>query len=352
MKIVKSSVELLPQEIDILNKIELCGRVCYKSEEHIKIKSEEKFIKMIMKRGHESVLEHGSIIVEVDEDVYESVISIEPSYNTNEYDSYNKYLNFTTDDDRYVISGNIRSWRHLYKHINYLLTDFYCQEISELVRLAEHIKKENYILFYDLNEFEYELVEPMPKHKIKIITEKDLKTDEEKLAHTYRTFKFVTNRGVSHELVRHRTASFSQESTRFCKYTNDKFNNEVTFIDLRSAMELDNNIRDKSNDLKEMVYNRWYSACVKCENDYNDITDAGATPQIARDVLNNSTKTEMYMTSNLYDWINFMKQRTAPTAHPEAREVCIPALYMLKKEYNFFDDIIPAERDLKLWSYK
>lgn len=188
---------------EILKRIEIAGRVCYKSENRITAESAENFVRTLIERGHESVLEHASI-----------------------------------------------------------------------------------------------------------------------------TVRFVCDRSVSHEIVRHRIASFSQESTRYCNYSNDRFRNEITFI--------------KPCFLEEGTggYKLWKQAMFVAEKEYFDLLNWGFTPQEARSVLPNSTKTEIIMTANLREWRHFLKLRTAKAAHPQMRELTVPLLHELQRQIPVvFDDI-------------
>lgn len=205
MKEIRPSFEIM-DDIDgakILQKLERCGRVCYKSEDKITEGSAEKFIGMILKSGHESVLEH------------------------------------------------------------------------------------------------------------------------EKL-----TIKFVCDRGVTHEIVRHRIASYSQESTRYCNYSKDKFGNELTFI--RPCFWAD--------DSEE--YAVWKQAMEEIEKTYVKLISLGAKPEEARSILPNSLKTEIVCTMNLREWRHFFRLRTAERAHPQIREISVALLDELKKRIPvIFDDI-------------
>lgn len=203
MKIIKPHAEILGK-IDgsaMLQHIELCGRVCHKSESKITDSSAEKFVRNIIQRGHESVLEHASFSV-----------------------------------------------------------------------------------------------------------------------------RFVVDRGVSHEIVRHRLASYSQESTRYCNYSGDKFGNEITVIEPCF--------------LKPGTDGRyfWELDCKYAEQTYFNLLEQGYKPQEARSVLPNSLKTEVVMTANLREWRHFFRLRTAPDAHPQMREVTIPLLLRLR-------DLIPVVFD-------
>lgn len=205
MQAIKAYTQIFPDfdGQEILNKIERCGRVCYKSEGKIEEDSAAKFVAGIIKRGHEAVLEHASV-----------------------------------------------------------------------------------------------------------------------------TVKFVVDRGVSHEIVRHRLASYCQESTRYCNYSKEDFGSEITFI-IPEYLEY-----------KSESWNIWKSAMKSCEDAYFKMLDFGLSPEQARAVLPNSTKTEIIMTADLREWRTFFKLRCANAAHPQMREVTRPLLEDFKKLIPvIFDDI-------------
>jgi len=205
MKIIHPSVQLVdpPSYAELLHKVEVAGRVCYKSEDRIKDGSAEKFVKGIIKRGHEAVIEHGSLSV-----------------------------------------------------------------------------------------------------------------------------RFICDRGVTHEIVRHRLASYCQESTRYCNYSKEQFNSEIAVIE---PLYLTRNTA---------AYDVWKEAMERTEQAYFWLLDEGLTPQEARAVLPNSLKTEIIMTANLREWRHFCKLRASAAAHPQMREVAGMLLEMLKANYPvFFEDI-------------
>lgn len=154
---------------------------------------------------------------------------------------------------------------------------------------------------------------------------------EAMLEHASFTVKFVVDRGVSHEIVRHRLASFAQESTRYCNYAKDDFGSEITFI--------------KPLFLKEGTdgFEFWRSSCEFAEWSYFKMLDCGCTAQEARAVLPNSLKTELVMSANLREWRHFFKLRAANStgkAHPQMLEVTRPLLDELKTLIPVvFDDI-------------
>ena len=160
---------------------------------------------------------------------------------------------------------------------------------------------------------------------------------EAMLEHYSFSIKFICDRGVSHELVRHRMASFAQESTRYCNYSKDKFGNELTFIYPR-FWDHYIGLNEEPNALN--LYKNWHTAMENAENAYFTLLEKGATPQEARSVLPNSIKTEVVMTANLREWRHFLKLRTAQAAHPQMRELTIPLLKELKEKIPvMFDDI-------------
>lgn len=149
------------------------------------------------------------------------------------------------------------------------------------------------------------------------------------LEHCSFTVKFICDRGVSHEIVRHRLASYCQESTRYCNYSKEGFGGEITVIEpfylQRGSWE----------------YDRWRDACMTAERQYMDLLKDGCTPQEARAVLPNSLKTELVMTADIREWRHFLQLRTSPAAHPQIREVAVMLLEELHKKVPvLFDDII------------
>lgn len=169
------------------------------------------------------------------------------------------------------------------------------------------------------------------------------KGHEAMLEHSTLSVKFICSRAISHEMVRHRLASFAQESQRYCNYSNDKFDSEITFIrplwvggnpDVRTFVE------GKRIDIATDDTIRWYELCKEAENAYFDLLDYGLLPQEAREVLPNSTKTEVVVTANYREWRHILKLRTAPDAHPEMQRIMKPLLEELKYRIPVvFDDI-------------
>lgn len=271
MRLIKPSFEILEQKpgLDgLLQHIERCGRTCYKSEDKITEKSAPKFVDMLVKRGHTAMVEHGTV------------------YLTLDMSSRNKYFKYCTNKYSNAIStGEAEAW------IGYVTTNY-------RVLLQEGW----------LSDLEY-ITEPT-KHIRRI------------------TVKFVCDRGVSHEFVRHRVFSFAQESTRYCNYSKDKFGKECTFIipcwlglpeGSVSSPEIPI-FRERHGDAVGIFLNNLYWA----EANYFDLLEQGWIAQQARAVLPNSLKTELIMTGTIAQWEGFFKLRDANDAHPQARELAAP----------------------------
>lgn len=135
---------------------------------------------------------------------------------------------------------------------------------------------------------------------------------ESVIEHEKITVKIICDRGVTHEIVRHRIASYSQESTRYCNYTHEKFSNELTFI------------KPCFWDTNSDIYNIWLNQMELIEKNYINMIEMGASPEQARSILPNSLKTEIVVTMNLREWRHFFKLRTSKRAHPQMREIAIP----------------------------
>lgn len=160
------------------------------------------------------------------------------------------------------------------------------------------------------------------------------------LEHSQLSVKFIVDRGVSHELVRHRLASFAQESTRYVNYSGAKQGSECGVIDISAGMNLDPKCCPLDDDVKQQIYNEWAAAMRNAEASYMKMIALGATPQIARSVLPNSTKTEIVVTANYREWRNIFKLRADTPAHPQMREIMVPLLRRVKELIPIiFDDI-------------
>ena len=142
------------------------------------------------------------------------------------------------------------------------------------------------------------------------------------------TVRIICDRGVSHEIVRHRIASYTQESTRYCNYSEGKFGHEISVIKPNFW---------KTDDEKYII---WLNTILEIEKNYLKLIDLGASPQEARSILPNSLKTEIVMTMNFREWRHFFTLRTSTHAHPQMLEISIPLLNEFKNQFGvFFDDL-------------
>lgn len=329
MKIITPSVEILRTglETEMIRPeqfIEKVGRTCYKSEDKITDDSAAKFVSGLIKRGHEAMIEHWSLIFKTDPHWYEEILSDQDLLMHNCNVELNKplrsFLRFTdwqTDDGdmRCIISGNMLAWREYAKA---------CIEGFGFMPMYMHGMIRNYPLFFP--EYQGYVPACIINDILMPISASELVGDKERSVHMDVTMKFICDRGVTHEMVRHRVASFAQESTRYCNYGLDKFGNEITVIRPSWCSEGD------------YVYNIWMNGCRENEETYFAMMNEGASPQEARSVLPNSLKTEIIVTMNLNGWDHFFGLRCAPNAHPDMREVATMA-------EDLFDVVVFAEID-------
>lgn len=280
MKLIESSVQII-EEKDPYKMIELAGRTCYKSEDKITENSAKEFVDRMIKLGHGAMLEHGTIYLTIDgEDPNLSKIQSNP------HTKVNLVPYEVLTEDNYTIS---------YKA--YITTN--------LRVLIENNLKE--LLCYQ--------VDPTEHHEKRI------------------TAKFICDRGVSHEFVRHRVFSFAQESQRYCNYSKDKFNNELTFIkptwlDIPTGdytywdgdwCDIDNMKILLPSD--KGVADNFLWCLNNARMQYRLLINKGLKPQEARGVLPNATKTELVMTGFESDWEGFFKLRCSGAAHPDAKKL-------------------------------
>lgn len=323
MKIIAPNVELMRSGLEtemILPEqfIEKVGRTCYKSEDKITEDSAAKFVSGLIKRGHEAMIEHWSLIFQTDVSWYEDIVSdwemLLHNGNIPTKDRLRPFLRFTdkydetTGEMRCVISGNMRAWRDYTKA---------CLEGFGFIPSYLYGMIKNYHLFFP--EFKEWVPVNINNTILDPISASEL-TEFERGIHMDITMKFTCDRGVSHEIVRHRVASFAQESTRYCNYGLDKFGNEITVIRPSWCAEWDH------------VYDIWKNGCKENEDSYFAMLDEGATPQQARSVLPNSLKTEIIVTMNLNGWNHFDSLRNAPDAHPDIQEVAIMSQQLIDLE--------------------
>ncbi len=273
--IIKPSVVRIDEK-DNLKRIELAGRVCYKSEKKITDESALDFCTKILQRGHTSVLEHSNVIVKVPTALGSCIIDAMRYYEHQiKKIAYLKYS--YTGNGEVIISGNVRAWRDILEAFR-----FFTFRAHPLLETYEH---------KDLSPY--------------MISEDEL-TDEQRQIHSRITLRIICDRGVSHEIVRHRVMSFSQESTRYVNYGKRGY----TFIEPWWW-------EDQRGVLKHyMLCNMRHSVDV-----YQAMIDNGATPQLARAVLPNQIKTEVVVTATPAQWAEFLKLRLDKAAHPDMQRI-------------------------------
>ena len=222
MRIIQPEAHILPFNGDILKHVERCGRIAYKSEDAITEDSHVKFIQHLIQRGHESVLEHGNYVFEVERTDFDFILSHYESIFFVHYEEkgYSRRLRFSKDTGRYIISGNIRAWRDVIR----MLIDG-----KKRLPLCLAITFSKNPAFYDLDLSDVSEGK-LNTHGFKQLQRDDL-TPEEQYIHWTETVLFKCSRAISHELVRHRALSPTQESQRYCNYSKGKFGGEVTFIE-------------------------------------------------------------------------------------------------------------------------
>lgn len=155
---------------------------------------------------------------------------------------------------------------------------------------------------------------------------------ESVIEHFHITVKFTTDRGISHEIVRHRIASYAQESTRYCNYSKDKFSKEISVV---KPVDLD---------CMSDAYLDWHEGCIEAERSYFKMLAKGCKPQVARSVLPTCTKTELMVTMNLREWRHFIRLRSSKAAHPDIRILAIDLLKQFRNSIPvIFDDIEEEE---------
>lgn len=295
MKLIKPSYEILEQPSGlegIYKHIEYAGRTCYRSHDKITEDSAKAFVDRMIKSGHGAMLEHGTVYLDIPWNATEEAFSLQLKLRINKYDS-NKYSRVVDTEE----------------HHSYITTN-----LRVLVENGW------------LDDLQY-ICEPT-EHHIKRVS-----------------VRFICDRGVSHEFVRHRVMSFAQESTRYCNYSKNKFSNEITYIcpcwlnydkvqELTEIANRDNKEvykmgHDESLSMEERGICSFVYDMSNHEHGYLFQISAGWTAQQARAVLPNSLKTELVMTGFIEDWKHFFFLRDAAPAHPQARELAEP----LHKEF-------------------
>ena len=322
MRVIEPSVEIMRTGLETEfctpeQFIEKVGRTCYKSEDKITDTSAAKFVSGLVSRGHEAMIEHWNLVFETDIETYYEILydweALLQGTDTLTKDRLRPFLRFTRHEfidrpPRFIVSGNMRAWRDYAK--------FCITELSSLP-IYMHGMVRNYPIFFP----EYQdYVPPIINNFYLIPIDISELTKPERQVHQNVTVKFICDRGVSHEIVRHRVASFAQESTRYCNYSQDKFGGEITVI------------RPSWCKREDPIYDTWRDAMCQAEGNYFLMLSEGATPQDARSALPNSLKTEIIVTMNLDGWDHFFGLRCSNNAHPDIREVAFMTLQMFEHE--------------------
>ena len=334
MKIVSPSAEIMQAIKNPQKHIESIARTCYKSNDLITEDSHKRFISNLVERKHWAMLEHYIFIYSVDHVFYENYNMFASMLNIPL-----TYMKMTNIDGRYLISFSGRTLLDLYELVNYCDSGKYHDTIEEFKEYTLKLMKQC-VYDYDCKELfnqEPRHDEVIPNPLFTAITLDQLEnemTQEEFMVHGWKSVKFICDRGVSHEIVRHRDSSYAQESTRYCSYNKDKFGNEITVI--KPCM-----FNNDSEDINEkQKYKFWEESIKHSEDAYFYLLDMGATPQEARSVLPNSLKTEIIMTARNYEWVHFFELRCDKAAHPQMREVAIPLYHQFCGESKLFNNEI------------
>ena len=304
MKITEPSFEILDQldRESLAVRIELCGRICYKSEDRIDHDSALPFVTKMAEHGHNSVLEMGVVTLEVicsSESKITEFFLIQP-----------RYLHIDRDGNTLLITGSIRAFRELLVfHPDCAVVDAMCGFLNERhPYFFSTILPENGFTNTSISVRKLELEEVDQLSAIK------------RAKHRHIAVKFIVNRAITHEIVRHRPCSFLQESQRYCRYSEDKFGSEVTFIKPMFFEE------------GSPEYAIWQKTMQDTEQMYLQLLKT-SSPQAARTVLPNSCKTELIVYANLIEWLHIFKLRSTKAAEPSMREVIIPLLEEFKQRF-------------------
>lgn len=284
MRLIKPSFEILDQQCGlegIYKQIEIAGRTCYKSEDKITEDSAKGFVDRMVKSDHGAMLEHGTVYLRIPVTITGGMGSENEFCPLDNKYRHNKYSVVHKDKDIFP------DWLYVTTNYRVLIENGW------------------------LNDLKY-ICEPTEYHEKRI------------------TVRFVCDRGVSHEFVRHRVFSFAQESTRYCNYSKSKFNNEITFI-IPCWTDIPEGDYG-SRVYPKIVQRGWHDGvaqifiddCRYSEDGYFRLLNEGWTPQQARAILPNALKTELVMTGFVSDWKHFFELRDAASAHPQAQELAHP----------------------------
>jgi len=306
MNIVPPSFEILDQldHQSLAVRIEYCGRVCYKSEDKIDQNSAIPFVGKMAEHGHNSVLEMGVLTLRVmgsSADQIAELMATQP-----------KYLHINrADDNTLLVTGSVRAFREML---------IFHPDCALVHNMADLLSARHPYFFSSI--LPKNGLRPDPNVTVAKVGLEDVnKLPEEQLAkHRHIAVKFIVNRAVTHEIVRHRPCSFLQESQRYCRYSDNKFGGGITFIKPLFFAE----------DSPE--YRVWVKAMEETEQMYLQLLET-SSPQAARTVLPNSCKTELIVYANLLEWRHIFRLRTTQAADPSMREVMIPLCHDFQKRF-------------------
>lgn len=275
MKAINASANIIEYS-NVMKHVEYCGRVCWQSEPKT---DTESFIKGLIKKKHESVLEHGRICLLIN--------GMESKEILLKLGKFRTYFVFTEINERILLSANIRTWRNLIK-------SGMCQ-MSWIFAIGDL----NTLFFFD---FDTGSIQYPIKEECFAFWANDYEYYHDNIefsAHYPLSVNFIVSRKTSHQLVRERVFSFSQESTRYCNYSKDRFGNEISFI-------IPVRFRDKNY---EFIFDQWEYAMKHSENMYFAAIKKCCIPEDAAEFLPQSTKTQLIMTGTLNQWVEFFDKR-------------------------------------------
>lgn len=318
MRVIKAGYERITEK-DPIKKIEQVARVCYKSEDKICEGSAVKMVRGLVRSKHYAMLEHGSVAIALSKQDYNFMLSTILEMNMA---GINTYLRYTALNS-HIISGNLRAWREFIENC----VDYHRAVIKGVVKILFKYSP----VFDDICGLA--MIEgTMAPMEIPVeIKDFGSITLLERMVHEDVSVKWICDRGVSHEIVRHRPASYAQESTRYCNYGKA---GEVTFIDPSYMW------RCMDADTTKYLTHYWQISMEQAERAYMMMLDKKATPQMARSVLPNSVKTEVVMTANLEEWVHFFDLRALGLTgkpHPQMEEIAKPFMEEILKEYPFLE---------------
>jgi len=304
MKIIPASYEIMPDSMPIEKRIELSGRISYKSEGKINDNSAGPFIQKIIKNGHWPVLDMAAVHI-----VFECTDEIKSRACIDPVPGMSKYLQvsfFKEDRQTYcLMSGSVRALTEYFRKYPYFVGD-----IKQSLYLFSPVCFPSFDYGVSQSDF-YSIFDNLSMFRTF--------TDEIIKKHHYVGVKFTVSRAITHEIVRHRPCGFLQESTRCCRY-----NEEITVID------------PKAYKLNEQDYKMWQTACESAEIDYNLLL-MGNPPQAARNILPHSTKSDIMVYCPLSQWEHILRLRTSPSADPAMREVMVPLAEEMKGKWPMID---------------